>query len=105
MSNPISPSMPIPAPFESYDAAFDAGAFQQNHLDENASFSGCLYETFGPELDYILELAAREPNRVATVIDAGDNMYLAHGFHWVNCFGFHVFTKPVPFFATDLLID
>ena len=39
----------------------------ENHLDDNAGFSGCLYETFGEELAFVTEMA--KANRVLTVIE------------------------------------
>ena len=30
---------------------------QENHFDNNAGFSGCLFETFGEELEYVFELS------------------------------------------------
>ena len=60
----------------------------ENHLDENASFSSCMFETYDKELDYVFELSKKE-NRVWTIIE-GDSgkMYYASGFHRVNRIGF-----------------
>lgn len=88
----------------------------ENHLDDNAGFSGCLYETFGNELDYAFEMA--KENRVLTVIESDDVeydedaiepdddgseeyydktrplIYYVTGFHLVNRLGFLILDKP-----------
>jgi hypothetical protein len=87
----------------------------ENHLDDNAGFSGCLYETFGEELDYAFEMS--KTNRVLTVIecdadydediidDGSDEYYektrgltyYVTGFHLVNRLGFLILDKPYEF--------
>jgi hypothetical protein len=84
----------------------------KNHLDDNASWDGCLYETFGDELQYCFELAKKE-NRVWTIVECdeidfdGDDdddddddeiyeptcFYILSGFHYVNRIGFFVTEK------------
>jgi len=66
---------------------------QKNHLDDNAGFDGCLYETFGEEVKYVFELAKKE-NRVWTVIEGDEGMVYSAGFHYVNRLGFFVTEKP-----------
>lgn len=67
-----------------------------NHLDGNASFDfgdgGCLYETFGPELDYV---RTQSPNTVWTVVDGDDGqLVIVSGFHFVNRIGYLVTSYP-----------
>lgn len=63
---------------------------QQNHLDDNASFDGCMYETFGEEVDYVFNLA-KTTNRVWTIIEGdNDTLFYVTGFHYVNRLGFIV---------------
>ena len=66
---------------------------QKNHLDDNASFDGCMYETYGKEVDYVFELA-KNSKKVWTIIEGDDDsmVYLA-GFHRVNRLGFLVTEK------------
>lgn len=86
---------------------------QENHIDKNAGFGGCLFETYGEELDYVFEMS--KLNRVVTVIE-GDldedeeystyiddfgnkviepvsNLFYASGFHYVNRLGYFVLDK------------
>lgn len=84
---------------------------QTNQFDKNAGFSGCMFETYGKELDYVFEMG--KMNRVVTIIE-GDkdgersffsdmgveiteplpNMHYASGFHFVNRLGYFVLDKP-----------
>jgi len=65
----------------------------QNHLDPNASFTGTLFETFGPELDYVRSV---DPRRVATLIDGDEGgSFIVSGFHHVNRVGYFVLQAPV----------
>jgi len=68
---------------------------QQNHLDENASFSGCLFETYGKELAYVMSLA--NTNRVVTILDLDGDTYFVSGFHFVNRLGYLILDKPYEF--------
>ena len=87
----------------------------KNHIDKNASFNGCMFETYGRELDYIFEMSKK--NCVVTILEGNEeeereetftdsfgveikeialnaNMYFASGLHCVNRFGFLVLDKP-----------
>jgi len=60
----------------------------KNHLDENASHDGCMFETFGENLGYVY---TQVPNkRVWTVIDSDGWYGIIAGFHFVNRLGFLV---------------
>ena len=66
---------------------------QQNHLDDNASFNGWMYETYGEEIEYVFDLA-KKSNRVWTIIEGDDDtLFYASGFHYVNRLGFIVTEK------------
>jgi hypothetical protein len=85
----------------------------KNHLDDNASWNGTLYETFGEELEFCFELAKKE-NRVWTIVECDEVeydedapeldedseeyqppcLYIISGFHYVNRQGFIVTENP-----------
>ena len=91
-----------------YDGLVDSGIFQVNHLTgegENGSFGGLLFETFGPELDYVKSVAREFPDRVATIIEAEGNLYLCRGFHFVNRIGYFIATKDLPDLHEGLALD
>jgi len=68
----------------------------KNHLDENASFDGCMFETFDDEYDFVKRMA--EQNKVWTIIEGDNNkMYYSTGVHLVNRLGFLVTEEPYKF--------
>lgn len=60
----------------------------KNHLDNNASLDGSMYETYGAEYEYILEIDKKEPNKVWTYLDTDNGPILTSGFHTVNRIGY-----------------
>lgn len=71
--------------------------------EDICSFSGTMYETFGADLEYVLEMAKQ--NRVVTIIEGDEDtigedgeehatIYYASGYHLVNRLGFLVLDKP-----------
>jgi len=76
----------------------------KNHIDNNASFNGCMFETYGKELDFVFELSKKQ-NRVWTIIEGdNDTMYYISGFHLVNRLGFLI-TEKEWLEETDVKID
>ncbi|HEX7415280.1 MAG TPA: hypothetical protein VF411_14650 [Bacteroidia bacterium] len=59
---------------------------QVNHLVKDASFNGCMYETYGIELSYIRSLAHSPltDKRVWTILETDGKMSYAAGYHFVN---------------------
>jgi hypothetical protein len=56
-----------------------------NHLDSNASFDGCMFETFGDELAHV---RAQNQNLVWTLLDCDGQLRIESGFHFVNRIGY-----------------
>jgi hypothetical protein len=71
----------------------------RNHLNPNASWAfgdgpGCLFETYGQELDFVRR---QDPQTVWTLIDGDDgDQFLISGYHFVNRIGYLITTTPVP---------
>lgn len=62
-----------------------------------APFGGAMYETYGPEIDYILAMAndPKWKNHVWTIIEGdNDKMYASAGYHIVNRFGYIITEQP-----------
>ena len=59
--------------------------------DDMCSFGGCMYETFGEELEYVKQ----QPNkRIWTIVDGdGDDLIIIAGFHFVNRLGYLITDK------------
>ena len=70
-----------------------------NHLNPNASWAfgdgpGCLFETYGQELEFIRQ---QDPRRVWTFVDGDDgDQYVISGPHFVNPIGYLVSREPIP---------
>lgn len=75
-----------------WDEFVDRFVPQPNHLDENASYDGFMFETFGDELVYIRE---QDPALVWTILDTDDEIVIASGLHFVNRLGYLVCAAPV----------
>jgi hypothetical protein len=60
----------------------------ENHIDNNASWGGAMFETFGEELDYV-RMKAQKGNNVWTIIEGDDDsMFIVNGVHFVNRIGY-----------------
>ena len=78
--------------------------------DSICSFNGCMYETYGEDIDYVLKMA--EENRVVTIVEGEDEddedgeldedgeiithstWYYSSGYHLVNRIGYLILDKP-----------
>lgn len=71
-----------------------------NHFYENpedCSFNGCLFETFGSEVMYIME-CAKNPDfkgRIWTIVEDDNGLYYNSGFHYVNRYGYLITEEAV----------
>ena len=80
---------------DEFDATYP---LRPNHLNPNASWTigdgpGCLFETYGEELDFVRR---QDPRTVWTLIEVGgDDLYLASGYHFVNRIGYLISTVPI----------
>jgi hypothetical protein len=62
-----------------------------NHIDPNAGFDGCMFETFGEELAHV---KAQDRDRVWTILDCDGQLFIESGFHSVNRLGYLVASVP-----------
>jgi hypothetical protein len=63
-----------------------------NHIDNNSCFDGKMFETFGPEYEFV---CSQPPERVWTFVEVdGDYVAILHGFHRVNRMGYFVTEVP-----------
>ena len=81
---------------DEFDATY---VLRQNHLNPNASWAigegtGCLFETYGEELQFV---RLQDPQTIWTVLDGEDgNLCVVSGYHFVNRVGYLISTEPVP---------
>ena len=70
------------------DQFFDTYKPIKNHLDSNASWGGCMFETYGEELEFVM---AQDPNHIWTIVDGeDDDVEITNGYHLVNRIGYFV---------------
>jgi hypothetical protein len=64
----------------------------KNHLDDNASYDGCMFQCYGAELEYVQSLANDEYHRtrVWSILDSDD---IVSGYHPINLLGFIITGK------------
>ena len=71
-----------------------------NHLNQHAGWNGCLFETYGPELDFVCQ---QDPATVWTLVDGdGGDLYIQSAICFVNRIGYVISTVPV---TGDVLIQ
>lgn len=63
----------------------------KNHLDENASFGGVMFETYGDELQFVL---SQPHNNVWTYIQGDNGTYIIAGYQLVNRIGYFITNTP-----------
>jgi len=72
----------------------------ENHLDDNASWQdeegrGFMFETYGEELDFVLDAANEDNSRVWTYMDGDDgSTIIVDGYHLVNRIGYFITEQP-----------
>jgi hypothetical protein len=69
--------------WDDWDTKYNA---QPNHLVDGTD----LYETYGDEHAYILQMAELHPRRVWTIVCADDADVIMNGYHYVNRVGYMV---------------
>lgn len=63
----------------------------QHAPEDMCPFGGCMYETFGEELEYV---KTKLNKHIWTIVDTdGDNFVIIAGFHFVNRLGYFVTEK------------
>jgi hypothetical protein len=77
--------------FEEADEQFK---FMVNNYDENASFDGLMFETYGDEVEYV---KSKPHNRIWTYGDGDDGgLYIWSGWSFVNRIGYFISEVPFP---------
>ena len=68
------------------DEQFDQLKFKRNHFRDRAPFNGCMFETFGDELQEVLD---SDVDLVCTIIEGDDGgLYVTNGYRLVNRLGY-----------------
>jgi len=68
---------------------------QKNHLNNNASLDGYMFESVGPEMSHVRLVNAVAPDRVWTYIDSDDGATaLINGLACINQLGYVITANP-----------
>lgn len=71
--------------------------------DDMCSFGGCMYETFGEEVEYVKQVPN---NRIWTIVDTdGDDLLILAGYHFVNRLGYLITNEAWEDENEDYLVD
>lgn len=70
-----------------YEDFFDKYTLENNPYD---SSSDGRFETYGEEIDYVLEVNSSTPSRVWTVIETENGLVIANGYHFVNRIAYYI---------------
>ena len=77
--------------FEEADEQF---RFMVNNYDDNASFDGLMFETYGDEVEYV---KTKPENRIWMYGQGDDGgLYIWSGWGFVNRIGYFISENPVP---------
>lgn len=68
----------------------------KNSHEPDTSFDGCMFETYGVELDFVVDVNDTAPNTVWTVLDIDGELIITNGAHFVNRFGYLITEVPWP---------
>jgi len=63
-----------------------------NFLDDDASFTGTMFETYGAEHEVVM--VVRNTNKVWTLIGGDGGTYIINGYHWINRLGYFITAVP-----------
>lgn len=75
-----------------FDEWFETFDPVTNNIDNNASFNGCMFETYGDELNFVQET---DDNHIWTYGDGDDGgTYIWSGYSFVNRIGYFVTKRP-----------
>lgn len=74
----------------------------QNHLVDDAPEGGCMFETYGDELAFVL---SQDPQNIWTIVEGENKMHYVKGYHLVNRIGYLVMKNPWTLEDKDVEID
>ena len=60
----------------------------KNKINKDAPFDGCMFETFGDEINFVLKVKNSNPLKIWTITDTEDKLYYESGYHIVNRLGY-----------------
>lgn len=77
-------------------------------IENREAWQGCMLETYGEELQYVLDTAKTKPLHIWTIVEGDDDtIVISAGYHLVNRMGYLITEQPVqsPDGCEDYLCD
>jgi len=78
----------------------------KNHIIQDAPYNGCMFETFGKEIDYIVKLANKPESKqyVWTLLECADEeQYIVPGYFLINRLGY--FITEIPWESENIQVN
>jgi hypothetical protein len=74
---------------QSDDVFFEKYTCEDNPNTEEGSFGNCFFDTYGPDIVYVVNTAITSPKRIWTIIDDNDGWYgIVAGYRYINRQGY-----------------
>lgn len=67
---------------------------EKNLLAENRPYENLMFETFGNERFYVIDMNNANPCKVWTLLEEDDTLWISSGFHYINRLGYFITKKP-----------
>lgn len=83
--------MALQLTWEQFEAQYNP---VKNNIDDNASYDGLMFETYGEELEAVQQAYKNNPETVWTVMADTGNVDVTSGFHIVNRLGYIITEVP-----------
>lgn len=77
----------------------------KNPISEDCGFDGCMFETYGEDLDYVKDVASVSETFVWTVIEGDDGLSITSGYHYVNRLGYIITELPADEDFIDVIVE
>ena len=78
----------------------------KNHIIQDAPYNGCMFETYGKEIDYIVKLANKPESKqyVWTLLECADEeQYIVPGYFLINRLGY--FITEIPWESENIQVN
>ena len=86
----------------SYEDWFETYKPIKNELEADAPYDGCMFETYGEQLDFIRQ---RPESRIWTLVDCDGKLYVTSGYHFVNRMGYFITELPFTEEFMEIAVD
>ena len=95
---------------DEFDTIYSEDNLIKNTIGDNGSHNGCMFETYGEELEFVVSMAKEK--RVITILEGEDDergnavQYYTSGLYVVNRIGYLITKEPITEeFESKMVID